>query len=101
MGPQMKLRSLAAEYAQQRQNEIARIEGEVAKLRAEVAKKEKELTWKKDAPRRTETYDPGSMPEFNCPSCWIDDEKKIPLRNKTGDDWDCRRCNLLVDDLTG
>jgi hypothetical protein len=97
MTAQTRLRSLAAELADDRQSELAATRRKIDLLKAELARKEKEFDAKNEAPLRVASYEPGSIPEFNCPFYWIDDAVKIRLKNH---DWDCPKCNGQFEDLT-
>jgi hypothetical protein len=100
MTTERELRQAAREIAAQAQAAVTRLEQETLDLKTRLAEKEAERDAARLAPKRLANYPVRLGTDYQCPRCWIEHEKRSPLRPiPSGDKNDILRCGICGEDF--
>ena len=97
MSPEEALKRKAREIATEAQRRVSYLEQEALELKGRLAQKEAERDAARSAPKRLSNYDVSLGADYQCPRCWIEHERRSPLRPVPSDVGDidifrCRTC---------
>ena len=101
MSIEQELRRFAREIAARAEQQVAHLENEVLELQQRLAEKKAECDAARGAPKRLSNYDVSLGADYQCPRCWIEHERRSPLRPVPSDvgDIDIFRCRICREEF--
>jgi len=96
-----EIKEVAAKLARQMQGRVFRLQSELTEIEARKADIQAQLNMARLSPERASRFQPQIGPYFQCPRCWVENEKRSPLTpiggpTRSEDFFRCRICGFEV-----
>jgi hypothetical protein len=96
-----KIRQMAAELGRQAEARTSHLKLLLAEVEARKGELQRQLNTARLSPERVFTFKPQIGPYFQCPSCWIESEKRSSLTpiggsTRAEDFFRCRTCGFEI-----